>query len=395
MSASARLARFAHRVWSGKGITSTLLLPLSWLTGLAVARKRQRYQRHPNLTYRSPLPVVVVGNLFVGGTGKTPVVIAIVQALQAHGWRPGVISRGYGVPASDTPRHGQGQLDPARFGDEPALIARETGVPVAVHPARVQALRALEMHYPDVDVVVSDDGLQHLALGRDVEIVVQDGRGCGNGRLLPAGPLREPASRLAEVDFLITQQDAPPVQDAGQAKTLDAVPFTNGNLPSAAPVERQADVSPAGTVPASHAGPLRIVMALVPDTLKQLTSGSVLSVHDWKAQHAQATVSAVAGIGNPQRFFDMLQRAGIPLAHAVAMPDHDDFRQPPFGQLPQGPILITPKDAVKCAGLQDDRLWVVQPQTRFTDPRWLEVLEGRLRQVQWQHRQDESMPRAD
>lgn len=381
MSASARLARFAHRVWSGKGITSTLLLPLSWLTGLAVARKRRRYRQNPNLTYRGPLPVVVVGNLFVGGTGKTPVVIAIVQALQAHGWRPGVISRGYGVPASDTPRHGQGQLDPARFGDEPALIARETGVPVAVHPARVQALRVLETHYPDVDVVVSDDGLQHLALGRNVEIVVQDGRGCGNGRLLPAGPLREPPTRLAEVDFLITQQDAPPAQDAGQAEALDAASFPNGNLPPGAPGERKADAAPSGTVPASHAGPLRIGMALVPDTLTQLTSGSVLSMHDWKAQHAQATVSAVAGIGNPQRFFDMLQRAGVPLAQAVAMADHDDYSQPPFGQLPQGPILITPKDAVKCAQWLDDRLWVVQPRTLFTDAHWLDRLEERLRQA--------------
>src|SRR5690606_16068633 len=179
-----------------KGLISTLLSPLSWVARAFIARKRLRYQRKPGLSHQSRLPVIIVGNIYVGGTGKTPVVIALVQSLQARGWRPGVISRGYGAKVGKHARTGQGQLDPALFGDEPALIAQATQVPVAVHPKRALALLELQETYPQVDVIVADDGLQHLALGRDLEIVVQDGRGIGNGRVLPAGPLREPASRL-------------------------------------------------------------------------------------------------------------------------------------------------------------------------------------------------------
>src|SRR5690606_35768626 len=127
----------------------------------------------------------------------------LVQALQQRGWHPGVISRGYGAKPGEKPRVGAGALEAALFGDEPALIAAQTGAPVSVHPDRPAAMRRLRRHYPNVDVVISDDGLQHLALGRDLEIIVQDARGIGNGRLLPAGPLRESADRLRSADFII------------------------------------------------------------------------------------------------------------------------------------------------------------------------------------------------
>jgi len=344
-----RLARFAHKVWAHKGLVSTVLLPLSWLTALVVWHKRWCHARQPDRVYRGRLPVVVVGNILVGGTGKTPVVMAVIQTLQARGWTPGLVSRGYGTPASAIPRHGVGTLDPAAFGDEPSLIAAQTGVPVAVHPDRAHALQVLQQHYPAVDVVVSDDGLQHLALGRDVEIAVQDRRGCGNGRLLPAGPLREPARRLSTVDFLITQEDAP---------------------------GEHAPLSPG-------MGALHTRMRLHPATMHHLASDRDMPFEDWLAHYGDAPASAVAAIGVPQRFFAMLRGAGVSLDHTVSLADHDDYRHPPFDRLPKAPILITPKDAVKCRHLQDNRLWAVHPQAVFSDPTWLDVLEGRLRHVRW------------
>ncbi|MEO6958998.1 MAG: tetraacyldisaccharide 4'-kinase, partial [Burkholderiaceae bacterium] len=204
MNAPGFLIRQIQTVWQHKGIVSTMLLPLSWLARWAIARKKDQYQRGRRTTTQSSRPVLVVGNLYIGGTGKTPVVIALAQALKARGWQPGVISRGYGVAIGKRAKAGRGDLNPAEFGDEPALIARLAQVPVAIHPQRALALRELERAYPDVDVVISDDGLQHRALGRDIEFVVQDDRGVGNGRVLPAGPLREPADKLQDVDYVVT-----------------------------------------------------------------------------------------------------------------------------------------------------------------------------------------------
>jgi len=352
--------RCAHRVWGKKGWISTLLLPLAWITA-AVVRRRQR-QAHP--PPQSRLPVVVVGNILVGGTGKTPVVMAVIEALQARGWTPGLISRGYGARAGATPRHGAGKLDPTLFGDEPSLIAAQTGAPVAVHRSRVRALRALEQAYPAVDVVIADDGLQHLALHRDVEIAVQDSRGCGNGRLLPAGPLREPAGRLDRVDFLLTQQDAAS-KDASSENAVNDAAAPGRNTVRAPRVVQSA-------------------MRLHPAILQHLASDQRLRFDAWLAQYADVAVSAVAGIGVPQRFFQMLRRAGVRLDHAISLADHDDYRHPPFARLPDAPILITPKDAVKCAHLRDSRLWVVHPRVEFSDPSWLDVLDGRLRHIRWQ-----------
>ena len=188
MSAPGSSATLLARQWQHGGWLSTLLLPLSALTAWAVARKRARYRDGRLPAYRAPVPVVVIGNVYVGGTGKTPMVIATVEGLRARGFNPGVVSRGYGAKIGPEPRVGHGAaLAASAFGDEPALIARASGAPVSVHPKRALAAQAPLRAHPDVDVIVSDDGLQHLALARDVEIVVQDERGIGNGRLLPAG----------------------------------------------------------------------------------------------------------------------------------------------------------------------------------------------------------------
>jgi len=361
-----RLTRFAHQVWARKGAVSTVLLPLAWITALWVRYKWWCYRRHPDRVYRGRLPVVVVGNILVGGTGKTPVVMAVIQSLQARGWTPGLVSRGYGASASAHPRHGVGLLEPAEVGDEPSLIAAQTGVPVAVHPDRALALQVLEQHYPAVDVVVSDDGLQHLALGRDVEVAVQDRRSCGNGRLLPAGPLREPARRLATVDFLVTQEDAP--------ADIHTDPDNICDLPAHTP---GADIRQRVT------GTLHTDMTLYPAVMHHLVSNRSMPFDDWLAHYGDAAVSAVAAIGVPQRFFAMLRRAGVPLTQTIGLADHDDYRHPPFARLPNAPILITAKDAVKCRHLQDNRLWAVHPHAVFSNPNWLDVLEGRLRHVRW------------
>lgn len=343
MKISPALTQTLHAAWQKKGLLSALLWPASWAARAFIARKGLRYQRDPELSHHSRLPVVIVGNIYVGGTGKTPVVIELVRALQTRGWHPGVISRGYGARAGDRPRVGQGWLDPVLFGDEPALIAQAIQAPVAVHPKRVLALQQLQNAYPQVDVIVADDGLQHLALGRDLEIVVQDGRGTGNGRVLPAGPLREPASRLEYVDILITNLqpgETPPAQLNTRARQL--------------------------------------IMRLEPAKVVQLATGTELDWPSWLAHHGRQAASAVAAIGQPQRFFAMLAAAGLRLNQTIALPDHDAYETSPFAALPDPCILITSKDAVKCARFNDPRLWVVHAQPTFSDPAWLDHVHERL-----------------
>ena len=342
----ARLENALHAAWRRRGILSRLMWPLSRLYGAATARRRDGYLRHPERTHHDTLPVVVVGNIYVGGTGKTPVVIALVEALQTRGWQPGVISRGYGARATETPQAGQGRLDPALFGDEPALIAAQTQAPVCVHPDRRAAIRRLRRQYPQVDVVVSDDGLQHLALGRDLEILVQDARGSGNGRLLPAGPLREPAARLETVDFIINNllpgEPAPP-RAAGMARSVD--------------------------------------MSMEPVQVEHLSTGETQEWSQWLAAHGKSRCAAVAAIGRPERFFDMLRHHGLSPDLTRALPDHHGYEQSPFDDLDADCILITPKDAVKCRRLNDARLYCVHPGPRFSDPAWLDLAHEMLRAI--------------
>ncbi len=345
MKPPAFLSQTLHNAWQRKGVLSALLLPLSLPVIAAIAYKRRRYQRRPELVYHSSLPVVVVGNIYVGGTGKTPVVIALVQALQDRGWRPGVISRGYGARMGDQAKAGMGRnLAASQFGDEPALIARTTMVPVSVHPSRVLAIKKLQKSYPDVNVVIADDGLQHLALGRDIEIVVQDARAIGNGRVLPAGPLREPADRLQSVDYIIS------------------------NLQ-----ENQAE--PARIATLSR----QICMRLAPASVVHLASGESLDWPDWLARYGADPISAVAAIGQPERFFSMLRTAGITLERVCALPDHDPYETSPFSALTSPHILITAKDAVKCERFKDPRLWVVHALPVFSESEWLDLIDQMLR----------------
>ncbi|CAM5394151.1 Tetraacyldisaccharide 4'-kinase OS=Eoetvoesiella caeni OX=645616 GN=lpxK PE=3 SV=1 [Eoetvoesiella caeni] len=346
MKATARLVDGIHRMWQTKGLASTLLLPLSWLAHLAVLYKQKRYRKQASYWPAGPRPIVVVGNILVGGTGKTPVVIALTQALRAKGWHPGIVSRGYGVKLEARAKVGQGRLDAAGFGDEPALIARSTGAPLAVHPSRVLAVQALVRAHPEVDVIISDDGLQHLALQRDVEIVVQDARGLGNGRMLPAGPLREPAAKLAQVDYLIT------------------------NVAASQPAP-----------PPLPVGALQLCMRLQPERVEHLASDLSATWPEWLARHAAGTIAAVAAIGQPDRFFSMLRGHGLRLDAAIALPDHDPYSSSPFTALNADVILITAKDAVKCARFNDPRIWVVNVAPQFSDIGWLDGLNEKLHAI--------------
>jgi len=349
------LPALLHRIWQEKGPLSNLLQPLSLLVRYWVKNKEARYTRHRQPDAPPGVPVIVVGNIMVGGTGKTPVVIALVHALRQAGWTPGVISRGYGTRIGKHPRvfnpanpgelsHHVGEI-PATLahyiGDEPALIVNSTDAPIAVHPQRLLAAQALRQACPHIDIVISDDGLQHLALARDIEIVVQDERGIGNGRLLPAGPLREPATRLAHVDVLITNnQQAPPQQP-----------------PS---------------------GPLHVQMNLLPYAVEHVASGRIIRWEQWldstASQRAKTTVMAMAAIGNPQRFFLMLRQAGIALDQTLTLADHSRYHPQLFANLTADVILMTAKDAVKCRAFNDPRLWAVLVEPHFEPKDWITQL---------------------
>jgi tetraacyldisaccharide 4'-kinase len=300
------------RRWYTSTPAPWILRPLSLLFGF-IAGLRRRGQQARAREHRLPVPVIVVGNIAVGGTGKTPFVIWLVEQLRAWGWRPGVISRGYGGSARTWPQVVTAASDPALVGDEPVLIATRAGCPVVVAPDRLAAARQL-LAGGGVDIVVSDDGLQHYRLWRDLEIVVVDAsRGLGNGQLLPAGPLREPAARLGEVGLVVA----------------------NGT----------GWVAPGGR---------QLTMRLTAQQARALNGTATLPIAGFAGQ----SVHAVAGIGNPARFFSMLSQQGIRLV-MHPFPDHHPFTRADLDFGDDLPVLMTEKDAVKCRSFAGDHHWVV------------------------------------
>lgn len=284
--------------------------------------RRFAYQRGWLRAWRAPVPVVVVGNVTVGGSGKTPLVLAIAEQLQRAGWKPGIVSRGYGrrVQTQD-PLEVKPDADPTLTGDEPLLLRKLSGCPVWVGAKRSLAASALLSNHPDVDLLLSDDGLQHLALARDIELVVVDARGAGNGWRLPAGPLREAWNRPRHATL-------------GPRETL-------ATLPGASPVF-----------------PVHRRLGWV----RHLATGERIDINTFIQRYAGQTVAAVAGIGYPEQFFAMLRRAGFNLSTTMALPDHHRFEADPLMQITASAVLITEKDALKCKALQDQltRLWVVE-----------------------------------
>lgn len=297
-------------LWYGTSPLALVLAPLGWLYCAGTLLRRALYRFGIVSAGRVGAPVIVVGNISVGGTGKTPLVIWIAQLLKSRGLRPGIVSRGYRGRADKWPQQVRPDSDPITVGDEPVLLAEATRCPVAADPDRLRAATTLLAH-AECDVIVSDDGLQHLALGRDVEIAVIDGiRRHGNRRCLPAGPLREPVSRLESVDLVVAN-------GGGIAGEFD--------------------------------------MRLRPDDVKNLVDGALRRpLASFKGER----VHAVCGIGFPQRFFETLEGAGLePVRHAF--PDHHDFTAADIEFGDELAVLMTEKDAVKCRRFASARHWCV------------------------------------
>lgn len=296
-----------------------LLSPLALLFWLISSLRRILYQRGILPSYLAPVPVIVVGNLSVGGNGKTPVVIWLIQQLQQRGLKIGVISRGYGGKSSSSPKLVTAQSQADQVGDEPLLIAKRTQTLVCVSPNRQQAIELL-LKNQSCDLIISDDGLQHYALQRDVEIVViETQRGFGNGFLLPAGPLRELPSRLQDVDFIIA----------------------NG--------EKH---------PQSHA-----VMQLKPSVAVNLLTNEQRPLSDFRGK----SITAIAAIGNPSRFFTMLKNMEILVGNATEFPDHHQFSPKDFQSFSsEQPLFMTEKDAVKCLNFAQKNWWYVPVETQIS-----------------------------
>ncbi|MDM3408798.1 tetraacyldisaccharide 4'-kinase [Citrobacter sp. Cb022] len=309
------------RIWSGESPLWRLLLPLSWLYGLVSGGIRLCYKLGIKRAWRAPVPVVVVGNLTAGGNGKTPVVIWLVEQLRQRGIRVGVVSRGYGGKAAAYPLLLTADTTTAEAGDEPVLIAQRTGVPVAVSPVRSDAVKAILAQH-DVQMIVTDDGLQHYRLARDVEIVVIDGeRRFGNGWWLPAGPMRERAGRLKSVDATIV----------------------NGGV----------------------AQPGEIPMRLVPGLAVNLRTGERRDVS------LLSNIVAMAGIGHPPRFFATLEACGASVQKSIALADHQSLTYSDVSAFAGAgqTLVMTEKDAVKCRAFADENWWYLPVDAHLSGDR--------------------------
>ncbi len=302
-----RLHTGLQRLWYQPQPWLWLLAPLAWCYQLIMLLREWLYRSGVLPVQRVGVPVIVVGNITVGGTGKTPLVLWLADYLRRQGYRPGIVSRGYGGTATDTPQQVRADSDPAQVGDEPVILARRSGCPVAVCRQRYFAARGLVEHN-GCDIIISDDGLQHLALGRDVEIVVIDGqRRLGNGFCLPVGPLREGRGRLRRVSAIVTS---------------------------------------------GKAGRGEHSMGYQPQPLQSLSDDRRQPLAEWHGQ----TVHAIAGVGNPVRFFSLLRREGLRLI-THEFPDHHFYSRAELQFDDEYPLVMTEKDAIKCSGLAVRNAW--------------------------------------
>ena len=324
------MQQLIHRIWYQGHQAKWLLLPLSGLFWLISTIRRGLFRFGLKQAQVLPVPVIVVGNITAGGSGKTPTVIYLIELLRQHGYKPGVISRGYGVNIDGVMAVNH-HAKACEVGDEPAMIVARTQVPMVVGASRVSAAQALLSEF-DVDVIISDDGLQHYALGRDIEIALVDGeRRYGNHCLLPAGPLREGLWRVNSVDFIIN--NGGPAYDG------------------------------------------EVLMTLEPAPLCQINS---LLHHEFSQQDS---VVAMAGIGNPQRFFSSISQLGYKVVQTVEFADHQTFDAKQLNALSvQHSLLMTEKDAVKCRDFAQSNWWYL-PVNAKLNSEFDHALLSRLQQV--------------
>lgn len=308
-------------------LIAVLCLPLAGLYAIVTYCRRYGYAKGWFTRTKLPVPVIVVGNITVGGTGKTPTVIALCRWLQQIGYCPGIVSRGYKGQADEYPLSVTEVTDPKQCGDEPLLIHKKTQVPVVVDPNRVRAAQHL-LEYEHCDIVVSDDGMQHYALDRDIEIALIPGHdNFGNGWLLPAGPLREPVSRLETVDYVMTK---------GQA------------------------------------GMGQYQLKIQAKRFYHLQSDTEVELFDWQRRQ----VNAVAGIANPKEFFDLLRLHHLKVIEHP-FPDHHHYQSKDLDFGDKLPIIMTEKDAVKCQGFANEQVYVLGIDLELP-PVMLDDLKGRI-----------------
>lgn len=325
-----QLNELCRRIWYEHHPLAWLLAPLGWSYQWLMLSRSFLYRSGVLPVHRVGVPVIVVGNISVGGTGKTPLVLWLADYLRGHGYRPGIVSRGYGGRNARGPQQVRVDSDPGQVGDEPVILARRSGCPVAVCRQRYLAALGLVEH-AGCDFIISDDGLQHLALDRDIEIAVIDGqRRLGNGLCLPAGPLREGRRRLRRVDIVVS---------SGRAERGE------------------------------HA------MVFQPGRLQSLGGEEPVALSEWHG----CRVHAVAGLGNPGRFFSLLRRHGLhPITHEF--PDHHQYKAEELAFDDDYPVVMTEKDAVKCEGLKLHNAWYLP--VSVTLPRTFEYrLEHLLKDI--------------
>lgn len=311
--------------WLKRSLKSLMLLPLAKLVSVTAARRLNKFKAANIVT---KVPTLVVGNISVGGSGKTPFIICLGKRLCELGISFGVVSRGYGGKSESYPQVVLSHSDASEVGDEPVLIAKTLGCPVVVSPKRAEAVDKL-LEIAEVDLIISDDGLQHYALARDIELVMLDSTrpnaGLGNALCMPAGPLREAVSRLIDVDYLVFNGGKPKVFLEGRAAVGE--------------------------------------MSLEPFRFRNLASGEIKTLDEFAAKQ----VSAVAGIGNPQRFFNTLVDLGISF-EAYAFPDHHNFSPADFMNMSQDcPVIMTAKDAVKCKDFAQDSWWSLDVEAQCSE----------------------------
>ena len=328
---------FIENSWYKKRLWLWILWPLSRLIEFLVKRRRNKYLQNLQLSWKPDIPLIVVGNIVVGGTGKTPFVIWLSKLLEDQGYKPGIVSRGYGSKSNQYPLIIDNDSRVADSGDEPLIIHRNTNRPVCVSPNRTEAVKKL-LQETDADIIISDDGLQHYKLNRDIEIIVFDGlRGIGNNLCLPAGPLREPLERTKDADFIVSS-----------TKRLEIDEIHEDCLMTYKPLE-----------------------------WVRLSDNKRFPANDWPLSRS---VHAVAGIGNPSKFYSTLSSLGLNIMEH-SFPDHYQFKEEDLDFEDNHPILMTEKDAVRCMDMNNKNLWYLSIEAEIKDGDFKEDLLSKVKAI--------------